>query len=108
MRAHDAAAGARGERVPTSGGVNPEEEIFHQSRRRIRLRGRDETGENWGAVLSLPKTGGHAYGSGRPARVGDVRIGAEALDRPERTRDDCQEISAIAELQRRFMRTMRV
>jgi hypothetical protein len=83
--------------VPTAGGINPEEEMFDAGRRRIRLRGRDqETGQNFGAELYLP-AGSHGYG-----KVGDAGIGAEALDHPERTRDGCAEISAIAEVQRRL------
>jgi hypothetical protein len=104
MRAHDAAAGAPSERVPTSGGVSETEfaaDAFGARRRRVRLSGRDqETGEHFGAELYLP-TGGHGFGSG-PARVGDAVIGADALDNLERPRDGCEEISAIAELQRRL------
>jgi hypothetical protein len=102
IRASEASAGAPGERgVPTASGVNPEEEAFDQGRRRIRLHGRDqETNQLLGAEIYLP-SGGHGFGSGL-AKVGDATIGAEALDHPERTRDGCQEISAIAELQRRL------
>jgi hypothetical protein len=115
-RAVDASAGAPGERsqggsqflpqvgerrngaAPTAGGV--EEQPFDQGRRRVRLIGGDQETGLFGAELWLPQTQG-GYGSS-PAQVGDARIGAAALDHPERTRDGCEEISAIAELQRRL------
>jgi hypothetical protein len=104
VRARDANAGAPGKWPQTVGGINPEGEFeadaFSARRQRVRLRGVDQAGENWGAELWLPTRQG-GYGSA-PAKVGDAAIGAAALDHPERSRDGCEEISAIAELQRRL------
>jgi hypothetical protein len=88
--------------VPTAGGINPEEEAFDQGHRHIRLRGRDqETGENFGPENYLPGRSSAEAIKDR-ARAGDARAGAAALDHPERPRDGFEEISAIAELQRRL------
>jgi hypothetical protein len=84
--------------VPTTGGINPEEESFDQGRRRVRLRGRDqETGENYGAELWLPQSqGGYGAEAGKP---GDRKVGDQAL-RNLVERDPFTECSGLRAWQR--------
>jgi hypothetical protein len=93
---HDAAALAPGEleRVPTAGGA--EEQPFDQGRRRVRVSGSDENGENYGAELWLP--GGHVE-AGAP---GDRKTGDAALRDLVTPKDGCAEISGLVEWQRRL------
>jgi hypothetical protein len=84
--------------VPTAGGINPEEETFDQSRRRLRLSGRDETGENFGAELYLP--------SG-PVKPGDHRTSDAALLGNLENRDPFEECASLAAYQRMLNRHYR-
>jgi hypothetical protein len=90
---HDAAAlvPSELERVPTAGGA--EEQPFDQGRRRVRVSGSDENGENYGAELWLP--GGHVE-AGAP---GDRKTGDAALRNLEE-RDPYTECSGLRAWQR--------